>query len=192
MNVDELLAAMGYSREWLELGVISEVGLRQQYADFCASDDPNTEHWRAAAWRRWLATDPSIDDETLPKLLELRDEGADGYDLAEDRLIMLIDYPGLSDPQFQRIAELRSLDSKALQKRHRRQSIRRRLAREGLSSTAREELRACEDAVAHGWWLEHEELGAEDVHWLSEFGANKAVRNRAKDLSRSGRFRGEG
>ena len=45
-RIETILRQLGYTREWLEVGVVDEECLRQQYEEYLHSDDKNQEHYR--------------------------------------------------------------------------------------------------------------------------------------------------
>jgi hypothetical protein len=47
MKLETMLAELGYTRDWLSLGIVDESFVREQYVEFCNSDDKNQEHYRA-------------------------------------------------------------------------------------------------------------------------------------------------
>lgn len=91
------MALLGYSGEWLELGVISEELLARQVAAWSKPEaDPSPEHYRYGAWRAYLAQLRELPLSLLERLLalDLREAGMAGtparsfghaiaYDLAQ-------------------------------------------------------------------------------------------------------------
>jgi hypothetical protein len=62
---------LGYTHLWLELGLLSEHQLDEQWATFKKSDDKNTEHYRYETFRNYLTTRKVLTDQELDNYLQV-------------------------------------------------------------------------------------------------------------------------
>jgi hypothetical protein len=92
------LARLGYDSKWWEYGFLDEQRLRSQIARLDAGDDPNTEHYRYAAFLQILETRTAFDDLTLARFVELAVLDRDRV-MATSVLIQLARWPGLTEEQ---------------------------------------------------------------------------------------------
>lgn len=187
-EIDHILRQLGYSREWLDVGVVNEESLRQQYAEYLHSDDKNQEHYRVGAFSQFLQDKDCLSDAELGALLALRDEGPDGYDLSEGRILALLSSNAVSDEQREGLSKYFLSIQPGYEKQYARERIARRLSLEGLTHEVCEEIKRSGDSVMHRAMLEHQGADRKHLLWLEEHGGNKAIRNRARQLliSRAG------
>ena len=102
--IQAILRELGYTRAWLEARVVDEECLRQQYDEYLHSDDKNQEHYRAGAFSQFIQSKDSLSDAELEAILHLRDEGPDGCDLSEGRILGLLYSTLLSDEQHEELS----------------------------------------------------------------------------------------
>jgi hypothetical protein len=165
---------IGFTEAWVRAGVVDDEDL--------ASDDPNGEHARAAAFLAFLRRSTSFTDARVDQLLALTDEGADGCDLSANRHIELIASGKLTDAQhFALSARHPRVLEPPVAKRYLRESLRRKIDAMGLAANFAE-LQQHADAEIQRLMLDHPELTHGQAQWLSTAGANRAIRNRAARL----------
>jgi hypothetical protein len=108
---------LGYPREWIELGLLERPLLADQLQRFHAGEDPNTEHYRYAAFQRLLRrrqwTDELIDQ--YVRLVELDPDRT----MATSALCALFDHPALTNEQLLRL-ERAAVGCPVREKRYRR------------------------------------------------------------------------
>lgn len=165
---------IGFTAAWVRAGVVDDVDL--------ASDDPNGEHGRAAAFLAFLRRSTSFTDAQVDQVLALTDEGADGCDLSAHRHIELIASRTLTDAQhFALSARHPRVLQPPVGKRYLRESLRRKIDATGLAVNF-SELQQHADAAVQLLMLDHPQLTRAQAQWLAKAGVNKAIRNRAGRL----------
>ena len=189
VGIDAILRELGYTQEWLEAGVLDEEYLRQQYEKYLHSDDKNQEHYRACAFDHFLQNKDSLSDAELEAILHLRDEGPDGCDFSYGRILELLYSAVLSDEQHDELSNYYLSIFPGYETQYVRFRIGRRMRSEGLSDDMCEDIKGSSDSVLHRAMLEHEEVDRTHLLWLEEHGGNKAIRNRARQMLNSRRFR---
>lgn len=189
MDLETILAELGYTRDWLAVGVVDETFLREQYAEFCRSEDKNQEHYRNGAFVSFLHRIASLSGEELSTLLNLTDNGPDRCDLAIERAIELLASGILTDEQLFGLAERHPrVLTPPLRKRYLREVLMRRIRRTGLEANF-SEVQGLLDSTVQREILDHSELTRAQLEWLASHGLNKAIRNRATELLQCRRFR---
>jgi hypothetical protein len=56
MHTHDYKSILGFTQEWLDLGVVTETYIEEAGRRYDASDDKNAEHCRFGAFRRYLAS----------------------------------------------------------------------------------------------------------------------------------------
>lgn len=174
------LAALGYTEPWLRLGVIDAALVRAQHLACTTSDDRSPEHYRHRAFAAFVARAERWSDEDLRALLMLRDAGQDGVDLSAQRAIALVESRAITTAQLDALAshEPRVLTA-PIERRYRRACLRRAIAARGVAACA-ERIRAEADGHVQRELLDRPDLDVELLRWLRHHGANRAIRNRAR------------
>lgn len=105
MNVDhaEALLLLRYPPQWAAYGLPSPELLAQQLETFRAGVDPNTEHYRFAAFKTLLGEGP-LSDEQVTQYLTLVEADPDSF-MAHSALIEILLLPSLTDAQFERVSQ---------------------------------------------------------------------------------------
>jgi len=93
----------------MNLGVIDDDTLKQQWEKYCKSDDKNPEHYRFGAFVEFLAKKEHFTDTDIQKILGLDEDTALGGDLRDSRLIAFVESGALTDNQFQALAPERAI-----------------------------------------------------------------------------------
>jgi hypothetical protein len=184
-ELELMLKMLGYTPEWFDLGVISEESLRAQYAEYISSDDKNQEHYRARAFEAFLFAHRALTDDQVEQVLRLKDDGPDGCDLRIGRISGMIWSGVLSDTQMADLAQLTEIHESPLQRGYVRECMLRRLRSEGLTSNVFRAIVDSGDSELQRVILSRGDLCRDHVVWLTEHGANKAVRNIARQLLQS-------
>jgi len=68
---------LGFTPEWIDLGVVTEEQIAEAVAAFEQSDDKNPEHYRYKAFRDYLAAHRPLPDEMAAALYDLGDRDPD-------------------------------------------------------------------------------------------------------------------
>ncbi len=187
-TLSTILSVLGYTADWLELGVVNESDLQVQYATFLASSDKNAEHYRNGMFCAFLQRTKSLTDAEIGAIVELRD-APEHIDMADNRLIGLVSSGVPSDEQLRALAGHPKIERDPVRKRHHRALILREIRDNGLTSLVFDQIRDSVDAHLHESLLEHTNVSTEHLLWLCESGGNLAIRNRAKQMLQSKRFR---
>lgn len=189
MELPDVLQELGYTKSWLDLGIVSEDLARQQYAEYCTSDDQHQEHYRHKAFSLFLGRTPSVSDELVDDIFLLEDDGPDGHDLAAQRAIDLIISRKLSDEQHFKLVERHpEVLEPPIRKLYLRESLSRKIRATGLDANF-QEIQLFRDSGIQWAILDRPDLSKSHVEWLATAGSNKVIRNRAAELLRSRRFR---
>lgn len=185
----QILRELGYTPQWLNAGVVDEEFLQQQYREYLISDDKAQEHYRSAAFWRYLKAKHWLTDPELDDLVALQDNGPDGCDLTDGRILTLLESPILSDIQYEKLSQRYLEREPGYFESHRRRCIGRRLHTIGISEETVEEIVESGDAILHRALLDHPDVERRHLVWLSLNGGNKAIRNRASQMLTSKPFR---
>ncbi len=187
-DVAGALAALGYDRRWLDLGLLDTATPMAQLADFDRGDDPHAEHHRYKAITAFLAATPLLSDNLLDGIVHLLRIDPDQVMASSVRAHHLLPHPGLTDAQFQRIASLPEVEQHSPREARRARLV-RRLAAGEWSPDLVERCLTDGDSIVHRGLLAHPRLDRATLLALSTRGVNKAIRNHAAHLLRSRRFR---
>jgi hypothetical protein len=187
----QFLREFGYTQDWIACGVVDEVFLREQYAEYCRSDDKHQEHYRYRAFASFLARQSTLSDDLVDKIFSLTDAGPDGTDLSADRIIRLIASGLLTDEQHGRLGKQhpRVLDA-PVRRQYLRESLRRKIRKEGIEASFAE-IQESGDSHLQLEVLDHPEVTRSHLEWLKTSGSSRAIRNRATQLLGSRRFKGQ-
>lgn len=189
MTVAQIIKQLGYTIQWLELGIVDQAYLESQYTEYARSDDKNQEHYRCRAFLDFIGRNSCLTDDVIDKIFLLTDSGPDGCNLIANRIIELIVSGILTDEQHFALADRHpGVLERPIGKLYERESLLRKVRRTGLAANFAE-IQASADSSIHLSLFEHPELAREHVEWLASAGANKSVRNRAQAMLRSKRFR---
>lgn len=101
-GVEGALRALGYHPDWLACGWVDERFLGEQLARFREGDDPNTEHYRYAAFQRVLRSRSALDDRQVAHYVALTRDDPDAT-MGEAAFIDLLWWRGLTPERFDRL-----------------------------------------------------------------------------------------
>jgi hypothetical protein len=179
-SLEQILRKLGYTRQWVEVGVIDEKLLRTQFNAYELSDDKNEEHYRYQAFALFLREKEGLNDNEVQSLLVLEDCGDDGVNMEASRAIMLLDSGLLTDQQLADLAEHPAVADSATRRVYVRQLMLRRLRSEAMSISLFEAIQRCGDEAVQRAALDRDDLDREHMEWLASEGANRRVRNVAR------------
>lgn len=186
-EVETALGALGYSRRWLDGGLLSKEELLEQYRQFrMPNGDRNLEHYRHRAVTNYLDRLEGMTDEEVDELLEIGRLDPD-YSIQSDVPHSLVRKRWLTDEQLDRVAS--RFSSPSFDRLVSRIRLLRRLAGPEVEASVLDEAIACGDAHVHEAVLAHPRLARQQVLRLGQTGANRAIRNSARQLLESRRFR---
>ena len=182
METSDIISLLGYTDRWMNLGVIDDDTLKQQWEKYCKSDDRNPEHYRFGAFVEFLAKKEHFTDTDIQKILGLDEDTALGDDLRDSRLIAFVESGGLTDSQFQALASERAIRPPPVFKKYKRERVFRDLRTKGIDEISRSRIRASNDKFMHEVLLASKDATAQDIEWLIRHGANKGLRTRARKI----------
>jgi len=81
----DIFEALGFSREWVDLGVVTPEKLKELEAEWLKGEDRNAEHYRWRAFREFVEAQESLSEVTARALYNL---GANDPDSAMGGSIM--------------------------------------------------------------------------------------------------------
>jgi len=173
--------ALGFTDEWLRLGVVTANQLETLAREYHRSDDKNPEHYRYRAFSEYLAANSVLCESQLEALYELgiRDP-APGLSAA--LLVDVVNRPECPE----------TLRERALASGHKSLATlvtRRRmldLLAAGVTDELFERVLAAGDAVTQRALVERYRLSDPQLQRLAESGASRAVRNLAAQRRQRG------
>jgi hypothetical protein len=193
----EAIAVLGYSRIWLDAGLLNRDELLMQRARFAVAMAPveagcdeksafdrHPEHFRWATLSTFLALHSAIRDDQVGAILKIAETDPDATSDAGFP-ISLLRHNGLTDAQFERVAESRALATFP------RVVLRFRcLRRLGRGEWSPELVDMClrADGPAQAALLESPALTKAAAEMVAARGFNKGVRNRAAELLKGKRL----
>lgn len=180
----EIADRLGYDDKWFAAGVIDDAVLRAQWATWLRSDDHNADHHRHGAFVTYLSTTVALSDDQVRALLELRCAGPDDHDLSVNRVHELLRWPGLRDDQLAALLDWSGVATESTRKLQLRVRLSRQLHAEGLTNAFWQRVRDSGDGALHERILRHEHAQHMHFVWLAAHGANRSIRNQARQRSR--------
>ncbi len=175
------LSALGYSEEWLDLGVLDSELLRAQYERMQSGGSQKTARYRAEAATLWLAVDVSLDDEEIDGFVSLMKAEPDAK-LAKSCIAELIRSPRIDLEQLERAARS---DEKLLRSQ---QALigRTCLVRQmegGVTDEHMIQVIDSKDAAIQTSLIRDDRLARRHAELLAQRGVNPTIRERAQKWS---------
>ena len=99
-----MLSQLGYSRKWIDNGILTETLLKQQLQEFNSGEDDNTEHYRFRTLTAFLQSITFKKERTLEVILEILEEDSD-QSMASSVFISLLKNEELTNKQFEMVAD---------------------------------------------------------------------------------------
>ena len=132
-SIEMIMAELGYTRQWMDLGVVDTDFLLRQYEEYRTAEDKNQEHYRCGAFSLFLSTKRDIRDDEIAAVFALTDARPDSCDLRVNRIIDLIVSGLLSDAQLDALSRFPEVHEAPIERRYLREGLLRKLRREGLT-----------------------------------------------------------
>lgn len=174
MKTRDYKAVLEFSDRWFELGLLTEDKLDALGREFDTSDDKNTEHYRYATFRSFLASHQPLSPSEAEALYELGEQDPDpcmGGAMMHD----IVDLPECPASVLHRAA--------GSGQNHLVQLVRRKeLLSEldaGLTPDVFMRCLSSRDSTVQRELLTRWELSQEQLECLSQAGSNRAIRNMA-------------
>lgn len=184
MSTGDLAAELGYDPRWIDYGILSAEELEAQVELFRRSSDKHTEHYRWRAFVEFFKRTDTLSDDRIERFLRINTTSADDI-LREPQLHALIRFQGLTDTQIRSLARHSLFEEPGLARVARRHRLLRHLDAPKLHRRIVEACLAANDSQVHSALVEHEGVPLWALRELTDRGANKSVRNRARVSSRS-------
>lgn len=181
-NVRDMLAVLHYDPKWIEYGFIDQQSLLDQLSRYENGDDANIEHHRYASFCSLLDRDV-IDDQMLERFIELALVDED-QTMAESALAALVRHAALTGQQLSYLRSHPGFASQSLQNVIEQTQLLRELNSPYISDELFNRCLFSSKDTVQRQLLNHPQLSKEQLHALSECGANRAIRNLAKEKLR--------
>ena len=173
----DLLRRLGYTQKWMDYGFLDRKALEEQILEFESGQDHNSEHYRFRLFLSVLESRASLTGKEIDQYVELALEDPDPA-MGRSALVELIRWPGLQEPEHERLASHAAFQEAVL----RRALTRARLIRIlDKSDLAVEDCDLCirqGDSVVQRLLLE-KKLSRDQLEYLKDHGRNRAIRNMA-------------
>ena len=179
------MSRLGYTEEWLRYGFLTEKYILDQYDEIESSEDNNAEHYRGWAFHEYLSSKGQLTKIELENVFHLKDDGPDGCDLTIDRAFLLIESGILSYEQLENLqVDHPEFNERPLQKIYLRKLLIKKIEKYGINDETFESVKNCNDSNVHRYLLENNRLSVSQLEWFEKYGANKKIRNIAKNIKR--------
>ena len=175
---DVALRLLGYVPQWVAYGFLSPDDLAQQCETYLQSSDSNTEHYRYAAFRRYLADRQALSATELSNYIELAHLDPN-QTMAGAALAELLRWRGLSPEQVDYLATHRAYEAEFLQRLVARRRLLRAVAVGPISDALVEACVASKDAEVQRSLVASDSLTGEQLYRVVQDGCSRAVRNLA-------------
>lgn len=176
------LSKLHYDPKWLEYGFLDQPFLDEQIAQYETGNDKSAEHYRYAAFRKLLEAS-AIDDPTLDRYVELAGLDEDQA-MAQAALGLLARYEGLTEHQLSRITVHRAFASAELREIIEQTQLLRELNSRDLTDHLFARCVSNGKDRVQRKLLGKPGLSPQQLAVLTGHGANRAIRNLAKDKLR--------
>jgi len=77
MENEERIRGLGFTKEWINLGIVDLETLERFFEEYSEDCDPHTEHYRWRAFQSYIRTKPSLDEITACSLYQLGENDPD-------------------------------------------------------------------------------------------------------------------
>ncbi len=104
LELETKLALLGYSKDWIEAGLLTEVELDKQLQEFSTGEDDHKEHYRYTTLTAYLKNASNLSDAQIQQIIGLLCNDPDEA-MATSVLITLMKMQTLSDRQFELVRE---------------------------------------------------------------------------------------
>ena len=178
-DLKTILMELHYSFQWLDYGLLSNDFWHIQYLKYQMSDDKHTEHYRFEAFQFLLRDRKTLDEMTTNQYIELAITDIDQL-MGGAALALLLGCPCLTDEQLHYLGGLPAYNKPFLQKLHQRLVLLRDLDLNGVNDESFKKFFVSNDPKVHRALLSKPGLKSEHLELIRDRGANKAIRNIAR------------
>ena len=114
------LSLLDYTADWLQTGILTEVGLNYQLRELASGEDTNKEHYRYRTFITYLNSQSVFSDEQIAQIVKLFQFDPDET-MASSALAKLLEEQSLTDRQFTLVSEALSIFGNWAEKKIRKQ-----------------------------------------------------------------------
>lgn len=183
MDRQDYQSLLGFSDQWLLLGLVTEDELRLLGHEYDLSEDKSTEHYRYRVFGRFLASHRPLSPQMAEALYELgRDDPRPPMGGA-----MMSDIVNLAECPAEVLEKAAASGENHLVKAVRRRKLLEELNR-GLTADVFTRCLDSRDSVMQRALLGRPELTRRQLERLATGGSNRAVRNMARERLRGRRY----
>lgn len=176
------LTKLDYSILWIYYGVLTVEYLNEQLNIFENSKDQNTEHYRYAAFKKYLSSRNELSDKELENYIKLAVSDNDSV-MAGSAVVNLFHEIELTDEQFQMLYHSVSHFGKRIEKIVLRQQLLRKLKNDKLTDDLFTKCIETGDAVIQQYLITISDIN--QLEQLNKKGFTSKVRNMASEKIKS-------
>lgn len=176
--MQDLLRRLGYTQKWIDYGFLDRKALEEQILEFESGHDPNTEHYRFRRFLSVLQSRASLTSQEIDQYVELALEDPD-QTMGRSALVELIRWPGLREPEQERLASHAAFQEALLRRALTRARLIRILETSDLTADDCDLCMRQGDSVVQRLLLEKARLSRDQLEYLKDHGSSRAVRNMA-------------
>ncbi len=177
-ELENKLAKIGYSKFWLDCGVLTISSLSEQEELIDLSEDKNPEHYRYKTLRQFINSKKQLTDEEFENYLKLTLNDPDEI-LGGSATVDLFNDVDLTDIQFQRLCESVGQFGKWTINIIRRHNLLRKLKSSKLTNELFTECMNSGDNVLHEYLIDIADIN--QLQDLIKGGLNRRLRNLASE-----------
>ena len=172
------LSKLGYTKKWVDNGLLTQEELNKQLEILKIGDDTNTEHYRYKTLSYFVDSKDNISDNELFNFLEIAINDTD-TSMSSSAIVKLLEKDYLTDRQFERVSGSLSAFGDWTKKVIIKQKLVRRLKVEELTDKLFKESLLSSDKVVHTILLTLVEHDIDRLEALIRKAANSKIRNQA-------------
>jgi hypothetical protein len=188
VDIKEMISILEYDSKWLDFKFIDEVFISSQITIYKTTDDKNTEHYRIAAFNNILEQNYLLDDKQIEQYIELAKIDKDEV-MAKGALMNLLVWPRLKDQQFENLILRPEFADKVFQQRAKRKIMMKEVESLELTDESVEFYIKNGDSNVQLKLLSKPDITRKQLVYINENGINRSVRNIAKNMLRSNRYK---
>lgn len=174
--MEEKLRSLGYTRKWIESGILTEEVLESQVKDVSGDGGVSNEHFRFSVLCNWLNEQIRASDSEIQYFLEVAVEDPD-ESMAGSSVEKLLHCSWLTDSQYLRVSnQLKGYGTWTL-KSIERASLKRKLSHSSISDEFFDELI---DNGSYKTAFEHPGITREQMETISIKAPSRKLRNLAR------------
>ena len=181
------LLKFGYTKKWLDYGMLTEEFFNEQKADQIQTGHMGWEHYRYGAFTHWLQSNSLATTIEISNFIELAEEDKD-KNMGNSAILMLLETTWLTNEQFNIVkSHAHNIGDSAI-KYIMRTELLRDLKQNNLNEQLFKKCLSLGDAHVHKALIENKGITRAMLKQLANNGYNKKIRNIAQQLSQSRKY----